>query len=389
MNELSFDALDQLAGSQQPAAVVEKLIAALRERRDYHQMLDALLLKKRLEMGLPLVRPTSFDGVPQARQEEFEESYVAAARQVGELFLADGDIARAWAYFRSIREPEPVARAIDKLEIDSDGSAESEQLIQIALYEGVHPVKGLAMLLKTHGTCNTITAFEQHAGQLGPDDRRNAAALLVDNLYHDLRESVRREIERRSQTAPAEATLSELIAANDWLFDEGNYHIDVSHLHAVVRFARFLKPGDPELAKAQQLAEYGAHLAAQFQYPGDPPFDEYYPAHQKYFQALGDAGREEALQFFRSKIDSLSDPQDQTIAAWIAVDLLMRLDRLEDALELAAKHLRDAEDGQNFSFSQLCCQAGRLDVLKRVLRERGDLVGYAAVLLQNGRGQAT
>ena len=58
-----------------------------------------------------------------------------------------------------------------------------------------------------------------------------------------------------------------------------------------------------ELALARDLAEYGSLLAAQFQYPGEPPFTEFYPAHLQFFQFLSDENRADALRYFQQLLD--------------------------------------------------------------------------------------
>ena len=68
--------------------------------------------------------------------------------------------------------------------------------------------------------------------------------------------------------------------------------------------------------------------------------------------------------------------------AYVLVDLLVRIERIDAALELAKEHLKDVEDPAGFSFASLCQQAGRMDLLQTVAREKGDLVSYTAALLQ-------
>ena len=386
MNELTFAELDALRERQGAAATIDRLIESLRAEGDYHRLFDALLLKRRHEMGLSLVQPTSFDGIPDGQQEEFEQSYVDAAREVGELFLGDGNIPQAWMYFRTIREPERISEALSALDSRREPSEETEELINVALYQGANPVKGLELLLRTHGTCNTITALDQQIHQMPPDDRKQAAGLLVRELYNDLTRTVGREVEQKEKEGLGNhGSLGSLIAGRDWLFAEGNYHIDVSHLHSVVRFARFLKPGDAELSLAMELADYGGRLATQFQYPGDPPFDSFYAAHVRYFQVLADQDRDQAIASFRERLQAETDPQNRQMIAYVLVDLLGRIGRLEQALELAAEHLRDVDESTGFSFARLCQQAGRLDALSQVARDKNDFVGYIAAVLEDGR----
>src|SRR4051812_37845350 len=127
MTELTFEELDDLEHRQGAGASIDRLIESFRDARDYHRLFDALLLKRRFEMGLSLVQPTSFEGIPDEHQEEFEDSYVDAAREVGDMFLADGNIPQAWMYFRTIREPEKVAEALNQVEATREPSEQTEE----------------------------------------------------------------------------------------------------------------------------------------------------------------------------------------------------------------------------------------------------------------------
>src|SRR3990172_2988396 len=91
MSDPRLDQLDEVQASRGDAAAISQLIETLQAGKDFHRLFDALLLQKRFEMGLPLVRPTSLDDVPEDRQQEFEDHYVAAARRIGEAFLADNN----------------------------------------------------------------------------------------------------------------------------------------------------------------------------------------------------------------------------------------------------------------------------------------------------------
>ncbi len=383
MSTEAFTQLDELKQSQGPAATIDKLIENLREQKNYHKLFDAQLLKTKFDMGLPLARPTSFDDVPDDKRDEFEQHYIDAARTVGESFLANGDISQAWVYYRTIREPEPVKQAIDEMSARLEPDEQTEEIINIALYEGANPVKGLEIMLKTHGTCNTITALDQQLPQLDPADRHKSAALLVRELYGDLTQTLRHEVEQRLALAPPVDSIRELIAGREWLFEEGNYHIDVSHLNSVVRFARSLDSASPEIKQAIELCEYGTRLESQFQYPGDPPFEDFYPAHRHFFRALAGDGADDALAYFREKLDQAPDEPDKQLIAYVLVDLLVRSERMDDAIDLAEQHLTEVEEASGFSFANLCQQAGRLDTLQKVAKKKGDLVGYAAAILQD------
>lgn len=379
----TFDELQALQSQQGPAAVLQKLADTLRAEHNYHQLFDALLMQKRQSMGLSLLRPTSLEDVPANVREEFEEAYVNHAREVGQMLLADKQLGQAWMYLRTIREPALIKEAIDKLDSRADAS---EEVIDIALYQGISPVKGLEMMLNSHGTCSSITALDQQFLRLEPVARTQCAALLVKRLYDDLTLTLQHEVERKHGMAAPGQSLRELIAGRDWLFADANYHIDVSHLHSVVRFSRALSADAPELQLAIQLAEYGSKLAEQYQYAGDPPFDDFYPAHAQFLKALANNNRDAALAYFREKLrDDPSDPDNQ-LAAFAYVDLLSRLDRMDEALDVAAKYLCNTSEQTGFSFSDLCAEVGRYDLLATTAREKGDLLTFTAALLQKKQG---
>ena len=261
-----------------------------------------------------------------------------------------------------------------------DPRGASEELIEIALYQGVAPLRGVQMLLHSHGTCSTITALDQQFHQLNASVRAQCAAELVKRLYEDLCYTLQSEIERKQGLTPPGQSLRELIAGRDWLFDDGNYHIDVSHLHAVIRFARSLDLNSPELPLAIQLAEYGMKLAQQYQYAGEAPFVEFYPAHREFLRVLANQNREAGLDYFRKKLSDDTSDLDSAATAYILLDLYLRLDRKEDALAVAEKYLVNVPEQMGFSFVDFCEQIGRYDVLQRVARDRGDLLAYATAL---------
>lgn len=378
MPDTALRELDTIHREKGKAAALDHLIATLRRDRKYHQLFDALLMKKRLDMGLSLVRPTSLKDVPEPQRDAFEKYYIDAAREVGELLLADNQIVSAWNYFRAINEPQKLAQAIEAL---PEQNVE-EQIVEIALFHGVAPVKGVKLFLASHGTCSTITALDQHFGQMAPEVRKECARVMVQNLYTSLRDNVEHDVERRQVMIPPGQTLRQLIAGRDMLFAEDNYHIDVSHLNAVVRFARSLDATCPELDLALQLAQYGSRLAPQYQYAGNAPFEEFYPAHIQYFQALLGQNQDEALAYFRERLkDNLADSENQ-LTAYVLADLLLRLGRTDAALDITRQYLADNAEDFGLSIPELCATTGRFDVLKQFAADKGDVINYAAALLQ-------
>ncbi|REJ89623.1 MAG: hypothetical protein DWQ34_19060 [Planctomycetota bacterium] len=386
MPDATFDQIAETKSSDGPVAAIDRLIETLREERKYHKLFDARMLKRKFELGLPLSRPSTLSDVPEDLRKDVEETYIEAAREAGELLLEEGNIPEAWMYLKVIREPEKVAAKIEETPVPREYEPGSEQILNIALYEGVHPVKGIEMMLASQGTCSTITTLDQVLHNLSPGQRRECARLMVRSLYSDLRESVLRHVQQRMPTVPPNASLRELLAGRDWIFEGGNYHVDVSHLSAVVRFARSIEAPAEELELALQMAEYGSHLDSQLQYAAEPPFEDFYPAHIAFLKVLLGKDVDPSLQYFRDKLDNEPDEQDKPLLAYVLVDLLMRSDRLDEAVDVAAQYLTNLGEDVSFSFAELCREAGRLDALQRVMRERDDLVGYTAALLQEESG---
>lgn len=377
-----FSELDQLNSSQGPAAALERLKENRKAERRYHDLFDAMLMKKKYELGLPVVQPTSFDDVPADKQDEFKQAYIEAARQVGQLFLEQEQLSDAWMYFRTINEPGPVRAWLDKLDVPREHGPNTDELLNVALYEGANPVKGFEMLLRLNGTCNTITTLDQLFHQLPAADRQAATKLLIRQLYDDLSHTLRAEVEQRLALLPPGGTLRDLFAGREWLFKEGNYHIDVSHLNAVVRFARSLTENCDELRKAVELAEYGSKLDRQYQYPGDAPFDDFYPAHQLFLQAVAGQKVDQSLAYFKNKLEQEPDLQDKPPIASVLIDLLMRVKRTDEALQLAREYAEPLEQMTGFSFARFCYELGRMDALKDASRERHNVMEYVAALVQ-------
>lgn len=381
MSDEAFGLLAERCRSGGAAAVFEGLAELLRERHEHHKLFDALCLTKKHQMGLPINRPTSFEDVPEDRRDEFELAYTAAAREVGQLLLADKKLGQAFIYFHAVRDTEPLRQAIDDIKTPDESGEESEELIDLAFYKLVHPVKGMQIMLKTHGTCSTITALDQVFMNLNAEQRSDCAALLVNTLHRDLLQSVDREVKHRMPFAETVTMLRELTAGREWLFAENNYHIDVSHLHSTVRLARSLSSDRPELKLVRDLAEYGKQLAPQFQYGGEPPFTEFYPAHIQFFNFLLGDDRDRALNYFQAQLEQADDASTQAMVAYVMVDLLARTEQLEAALPLAETYLVKADQEFAGAFAELCQKAGRYDILRRSAEERGDLVTYAAALV--------
>lgn len=386
-----FAAIDRALANDGPAAAIDALVARLDAGDDARALLDALLLKARHELGLPLVQVGSLVAIPEPARTQFEDRYVEAIRRVGGKMIAAGDLVGAWPYFRAIGEKEPIARAIEAFDPGErePGDERLGQIVDVAFNQGAHPRKGFELILGHYGACSAITAFEH----LPPDEptRIPCAEALVRHLHEHLVVNLRDEVARRGQPLPPEGTtIADLIAGRDWLFGDDAYHLDTSHLAAVVRIAPMVT--DPAaLRLAVGLTDYGRRLSDRHRQGGDPPFEALYEDHAAYLRGLLDEGddADRAVAHFRSKLPDPASPGEETYAdpnpAQVLVRLLVRLGRLDEAIDVAADHLAGYPDSMLAcpGVAQLCQMAGRPDRLSRIARENGDLVQYAAAILQS------
>ncbi len=299
-----LETVDSALRDGNPNDAVDRLIEVLDREGSPRELLDALLLKARVELGLPSVQTGSLAELPEPARSRYEDRYVEAIRRVGSKLLEAGDIPGAWPYFRAIAEKEPVAEALESFtppEESTQADADRlSQVIEIAFNQGAHPTRGFTLILENYGICSSITAFEH----LPPENavRVPCVELLIRTLHDHLGQSLRAEIVRQGEPEPAESTtIPDLMAGRDWLFAEDAYHIDVSHLGAVVRYAPLAS--DPEaLRKAVDLAEYGRHLSERYRQEGEPPFEDTYGDHAVYLRALLGEDADAAVAHFRTKL---------------------------------------------------------------------------------------
>jgi hypothetical protein len=394
-DDAPFHVLDETLRTAGPKAALDRLVAHLNERKEFRALLDALLLKARHELGLPLIQDGNLSELDEPLRTEYETRYVEAIRTVGARLLESGDIAAAWPYFRAIGETEPVLKALEAYR----PAAEDERvgtIIEVAFNQGAHFRRGFELILEQYGTCSAITAFEH----LPPDEaiRTACADRLVRRLHEELAANLRADIAQRGQPLPAEDTpITALIASRPWLFGEDAYHIDLSHLTSVVRFSPLLKDRET-MALALGLADYGRNLSPRHRSEGEPPFENHFADHAVYLQALLGRDVDAAIAHFQAKLPPAGDESESetegsasaygTYPAQVLIGLLLRLGRLDQAIEVAAEHLAELPESALTcpSLAQLCQRAGQPARLGQVARAHGDLVRYAAAILQTGSG---
>lgn len=379
----SFAALESAYTQGGAAAALDTLASQLRASRKFHELFEALKMQVRLQLGLPLLYGDSSDDLDEATRTKLEDGLIAACREVGTLLLKSGRVREGWMYLRPVGDKKQALELLAGIDADEDNV---EELVDVCLREAVDVRRGFSLVLKYFGTCNAITTFEGEMPRHARPDQQIAAGLLLEHLYQELAQNLRGDIGRQSGATPTETTLKELVVDRPWLFQELSYHVDTTHLSSVIRFARLLE--EPRLLRlALDLTEYGRRLHQQFQYAGDPPFEEQYPSHALFFQALLGENLDEALAHFRGKAEG-SDPRTQgTAAVEVYVDLLARVGRpavaMDEAMRLNPEGL--PLQGLAPTLLELAQQSGQYDRVREHCRQQGDVLGFVAALVKATR----
>ncbi len=387
MSDLFAD-LQATLNEQGAEAAISQLCEQLKAQKEYDQLFDARLLAIRHRYGIPLIPNSSdSDWLKDEDVTGYEDDVHAACREVGALYLEEGQFAKAWVYYRMIDEPEPVAKALDQYQLDEE-EEDIEDLIQVALTEGVLPKKGFDWILDRFGLCSAITTLGSQQIPGGEDVRAYCIGQAALALYEELRERLQYDIEEQEGKPPAEAEIApntpgvirKLMEGRDYLFGEHSYHVDLSHLNSVVQMAMELKPG-PDLELVRELCDYGARLSSDYHGQAEPPFEDAYKDYAVYLAALAGENVEEGIAHFRKKADDYPAEEYGSASAGTLVQLLLQLDRKKEAAEAACKYLAGI-DPQHFSYvAGLCDQAKAYDSLTSTAKDHRLPVQFMAGLL--------
>lgn len=376
MSEESFDALGDVLHSAGPAQALDFLIEHFRAAKKYPNLFEARMMRSRLELGLPLIQTDGDPDIPAGARAAYEQALLEAAREAGGLFLEDGNIPRAWPYLRAAGDFDRVAHAMDRLEAGEDVDA----VIGIALQEGVHPVRGLELILGKYGMCRALTAFGMYSGE---KDRERCIGFLARSLHEELRERIGNGIEREEGARPETQSIPALIAGRDWLFGEYSAYVDTSHLMTLLQYC-------PEVADTgtlqvfHEFCEYGKRLSSNFQMAGPPPFENLFVDVDHYVLALTGGDAERHLDHFRQKA---RESAPDHVHSQALVKLLVSRRSYQEALDVALEHFPAARAAELAcpTAVQLCRLAGRFDVLMQLAREQGDELNYVAAGLELDR----
>ncbi|EGF28019.1 hypothetical protein [Rhodopirellula baltica] len=385
--------------STDPAKRIDEVIAHYRRERQPVELFEALKMKSRLAHGLPMIADPDEPLAPatseadKQRERELEEYLLDACRQAGAMLIQDGRIAEGWMYLRPTGDIELAKRLLEDIEINDDNY---DEMTQVLLHENVDLRRGYNAVLKHQGTCNSITLYDQAIAARSRKDRQIAAECLLTSFYNELLSLVRDDFRNRGpdngvsaeaiEADAAKLNLGELIAKYKWILGGGGYHLDTTHLSSTVRFATVID--DREMIdQALQLCQYGRRLPSDFQYPGEEPFVDFYPAHSAFFSALLGQSVDTALRMFEQKARTVDVNVAGAGAIETYIDLLDRVGRPAEALRAAIELFPDDVPVQRvlpelLAMARRAKQAGDtsgLDALEQFCFGRSDLLAVAAI----------
>jgi hypothetical protein len=385
MNTTDTDIFQQLTQSRaEPAVMLDQMVEYFRQARRPMELFEALKMQIRNRLDLPLV---SSENEPPRREDverQLEVGLLDACREAGTMLIEDGKVGEGWMYLRPTGDTELAKRLIAEKPITDENY---DEMVQVLLHEGIDVARGYQAVLDHQGTCNSITLYEQSLAGRSKSDRIAAASCLLNHLYDELITLVRGDISRREAPAGDDETLDEMIEKRRWILEDGGYHLDTTHLSATVRIATLLE--DPaQIKKAWELTQYGRKLHHQFQYPGEEPFVDFYPAHSTFFSILLGENVDAGLKVFERKARTVDATQHGTASIETYVDLLQRVGRPVEAINAAIELVPDELPPQRIvpllldiaHKAKAMGEMGGYDSVAEYCQKHDDVLGYAAVL---------
>ena len=390
MTKIAYDKLDNAFYERGAVSGLDELIADLQGDSDHHALFRSLLLRKRFELGLPLVNAGDLSGVPDETRKAYETFVEHTCREIGARCLdvkwGTPSIAQAWRYFRTLGEKKPIQDALDKIE---PANATDDDM-NIAIEQGVHPRRGFQIILERDGLCRAISLYDdEYSTNLA--DKKFAASMLVKQLYKDLVNAVSRLILERFGELPPETDLVDLIRHRPWLFENSQTHADPQHIAAISRIG-LITESNEDLIMTLSIAEFGRMLDPRHKPSGRAPFEAGFNDYALYARALLGQNVATTVEHFRARL-SIYDATNSNYPAEMVVMLLWRTGQKSEALHVWQHYLsQEPPEIAGIvipSFYDLCIEAGEFGKLADTARSQGDMAAWAAARVMTVQANKT
>ena len=385
MTDQKKDIFELLAEQNQDTGeMLENIISHFRMNQQPMELFEALKMRTRVQLELPLIGQENEIRRAEDVERQLEKGLLDACRETGSMLIQLGKIGEGWMYLRPTGDIQNAKELLATVEINDDNY---DDMIQVLLHEGVDVARGFQAVLNHQGTCTSITLYDQTIAGRSKQDRAAAASCLLEHFYSELCEMVRADIANREAPADPSESLYDMIESRRWILADGGYHLDTTHLASTVKIASVLEePG--QIRKAWELTQYGRRLNHQFQYPGDEPFVDFYPAYAAFYSILLGDNIEAGLTVFQRKARTVNASEHGTGAIETYVDLLDRTGQHQQAIETAITMVPAEVPSQRIvpllleiaeKTNSISDQDGYSQLLQ-YCREKNDLLSYVAVL---------
>lgn len=382
LTALTADADGQSIRPENADAVMDPIIEHFRQTRQAQALFEAIKWRARWQLGLPLVNIDPDATHDESTERAIESALLDACRQAGTMLIQDGEISQGWLYLRPTGDVQTARRLLSRLPVTDDNY---DDLIGVLLYEGVDVPRGYRMLLDRQGTCNAITTFDQAIAARSLDERRAAAAILLDSFHAELTDAVKADLQRRETSFDAAAGLSAWLDRCPDLL-AGGYHLDTTHVQSVTQIASILRDRG-HVQKALDLAKYGCRLDAQFRYPGEEPFADFYPSFVRFYETLLERNVETNLAFFRRKAESADASQSGTAPLEVYLSLLLAVGQSDRAIREGIAMVPEETPPTQWTGTLIELadtaadrHATLYEPILRYCAQHHDLLGYAATI---------
>jgi len=389
-----FESLQKATFESGPGAAARFLADEMRREEKYPELFEALKMVHRIELGLPAVHTEASsantasepDAISPELQDELDKKLLSACAEVGTALMRKGNLQEGWMYLRAVGDRAATADAMSKVPVTQDNL---DTVLGLLVHEAIDIARGTKLSLEMRGTCNTITMLDTVVSMRGRTDQQAAVGTLVEHVHTELLSSLKADVIRRENCDAASpvhtaTSLEGLLSTRPALLRDGTYHLDTTHLASTVRFARILDNVN-QLRLAVDLAQYGRQLHSQYQYPSEEPFADLYPMSLGMFRALLGEHVDAAMKMFLQKAESLDPQEHGTVAIETYADLLTRVGKPAEAMQFLIKRMPRGMRpfGIAPSLLELAVASNDFQPMLSLAKERGDLVGYAAALLQS------
>ncbi len=380
-----FTSFRELVTTGESHRALENLADFLKNEERFHELFEVRKIQLRAKMDLPIRSSDSRPDLPHAVKVAFEQGLLEICEEIGLLLFGKQRVREAWMYLQAVDDRPKMIELLKSIELNDENA---DDLIGLAIHEGLDPLQGMSWLLQRMGTCNAITTYDSYYFVFPLAIRRPVAEQLVQHLHHELRTNlvnhIRREQPNVNDAAEfSDESITELIETRPWVFTGGMRHIDESHLASVVRIGRIASRPDV-VAAASDLCMYGQAMPTDYSAQGDAPFSELYVDSLLFYRALSGQQIEQAKEFFKARADGCQIEEQTAAAVEWYLYLLQQLGERRHAIDETIRLLPGGVPQMNIAASlfELCDALPDWLKAQQCFAENKRLLDYSVAVLE-------